>query len=199
MFPLAHQHLWFDYTLKMDRKKELSSETSLLLRNEGYSMWETAKTLKISNNGVYYSLQRTAQMGSNQNRKRSRRPWCTTKQEGTGTLESLVWKIGPQLAGSFYGKMSVSAFTVKERLWDAGPLSRVAKKKPYLRLANKSKILRWAKEHRHWTEEDLKKSVIDRQNQVWGVWITQKNICEMQNKWKHAGGVPDAICQPWWR
>jgi hypothetical protein len=25
------------------------------------------------------------------------------------------------------------------------------KKKPYLRLANK--ILRWAKEHRHWTEE----------------------------------------------
>ena len=28
-----------------------------------------------------------------------------------------------------------------------------AKKKPYLRLANKNKILRWAKEHRHWTEE----------------------------------------------
>jgi hypothetical protein len=35
--------------------------------------------------------------------------------------------------------------------------SRVAKKKPYLRLANKNKTLRWAKEHRHWTEE-LKKS-----------------------------------------
>ena len=45
--------------------------------------------------------------------------------------------------------------TVKRRLWDAGLL--VAKKKPYLRLANKRKRLRWAKEHRHWTEEDWKK------------------------------------------
>src|SRR4029434_2105392 len=35
-------------------------------------------------------------------------------------------------------------------------LGRVAKKKPYLRRANKKKILIWAKEHRHWTEEDWK-------------------------------------------
>jgi hypothetical protein len=28
-----------------------------------------------------------------------------------------------------------------------------AKKKPYLRLANKNKRLKWAKEYRHWTEE----------------------------------------------
>jgi hypothetical protein len=28
-----------------------------------------------------------------------------------------------------------------------------AKKKPYLRLANKKKRFRWAKEHRHWIEE----------------------------------------------
>jgi hypothetical protein len=33
------------------------------------------------------------------------------------------------------------------------PVGRVAKKKRYLRLANKKKRLRWAKEHRHWTEE----------------------------------------------
>jgi hypothetical protein len=32
-------------------------------------------------------------------------------------------------------------------------LGRVAKKNPYLRLANKNERLRWAKEHRHWTEE----------------------------------------------
>jgi hypothetical protein len=43
--------------------------------------------------------------------------------------------------------------TVKRRLRDAGLLDRVAKKKPYLKLANKKKRLRWAKEHRHWTEE----------------------------------------------
>jgi hypothetical protein len=47
--------------------------------------------------------------------------------------------------------------TVKRLLQDAGLLGRVAKKKPYLRLANKKKRLRWAKEHRQWTEEDCKK------------------------------------------
>ena len=45
--------------------------------------------------------------------------------------------------------------TVKRRLQDAGLLGRVAKKNPYLRLANKRKRLRWAKVHRHWTEEVL--------------------------------------------
>ena len=35
----------------------------------------------------------------------------------------------------------------------------MAKKKPYLRLANKKKRLIWAKEHRHWTEEDWKKEL----------------------------------------
>jgi hypothetical protein len=43
--------------------------------------------------------------------------------------------------------------TVKKRLWDADLPGRLAKKKLYLRLANKNKILRWAKEHRHRTEE----------------------------------------------
>ena len=33
----------------------------------------------------------------------------------------------------------------------------------------------------------LEKSVMDRWIYAWGVWITQKNICEMQNKWKDAG------------
>jgi hypothetical protein len=37
---------------------------------------------------------------------------------------------------------------VKRRLRDAGVLGRVAKKKQYLRLSNKNKILRWAKEHK---------------------------------------------------
>ena len=46
-------------------------------------------------------------------------------------------------------KTAVSASTVKRRLCNAGLLIRVAKKKPYLRLANKRKRLRSAKEHRH--------------------------------------------------
>ena len=53
--------------------------------------------------------------------------------------------------------MPFSTSTVKRRLWDAGLLGRVAKKKLYLRLANKRKRLRWAKEHKLWIEEDWKK------------------------------------------
>ena len=49
---------------------------------------------------------------------------------------------------------------MKTQLRDAGLLGRVAKKKPNLRLANKKKRLRWAKEHRHWTEEDWKKVLL---------------------------------------
>ena len=71
----------FGYRL---RNKDIYSETCqfiLVLRNEGYSMQQIAKKLKISYNPVYYSLHRTAQAGSNQNRKRSGRPRCTSEQE----------------------------------------------------------------------------------------------------------------------
>ena len=62
---------------------------------------------------------------------------------------------GPQVAASFDGtrKTPVSMSTVKRQLWDAGLLGRVAKKKPYPRLANKKKRLRWAKDHRHWSTQ----------------------------------------------
>ena len=56
----------------MARNKELSSDihqSVLALRNEGYFMREIAKELQISYNAVYYSLHRTVQSGSNQNRE----------------------------------------------------------------------------------------------------------------------------------
>ena len=116
------------------------------------------KKLKISYNAVYYSLHRTSQTGTNQNRKRSGRPRCTTKQEDKyNRVSSLKNRrlTSPQMAASLNStcKTPVSTSTVKMRLLDAGLLDRIAKKKPYLRLANKNKKLRLAKEHRHWTEE----------------------------------------------
>ena len=113
-------------------------------------MLEIAKKLKISYNAVYYSIYRTAQTGSNQNRKRSGRPQCTTEQEEEYSRVSSLRNrclTSPQLAASLNSprKTPVSTSTVKRRLWDAGLLGRVAKIKPYLRLANKKKILRWTK------------------------------------------------------
>jgi transposase len=116
---------------------------------------EIGKKLKISYNAVYYSLHRTAPTVSNQNRKRSGRPRCTTEQEDKyNRMSSLRNRrlTSPQMAASLNTtrKTQVSTSTVKRRLRDAGLLGRVAKKKPYLRLANKKKTLRWAEEHRHW-------------------------------------------------
>ena len=90
---------------------------------------------------MYYSLQRTAQTGSNQNRKRSGRPWCTNPQEDKYIRVSSLRNrrlTGPQLAASLNGshKTPVSTSTVKRRLRDADLLGRVAKKKPNLRQKN---------------------------------------------------------------
>jgi transposase len=125
----------------MARNKELSSETRqsiLVLRNEGYSMRSIAKKLEVSYNAVYYYLHRTVQTGSNQNRK------CTTEQADKYIRVSSLRNrhlTSSQLAASLNStrKTPVSMSTVKRRLRDAGLLGRVAKKKPYLRLANKNK------------------------------------------------------------
>ena len=140
---LEHQHLCVRLYRKWPEKE------NFLLKSTVYScseklMREIAKKLKISYNGVDYSLQRTAQMGSNQNRKRSGRPRCTTKQEDKYIRVSSLRNrrlTGPQLPASLNGtrKTPVSTSTVKRRLRDAGLLGRVAKKKPYLRLTNSLK------------------------------------------------------------
>jgi transposase len=101
---------------------------------------------------VYCSLHRTAQTGSNQNKKRSGRPRCTTEQEDKYIRVSSLRNrclTSPQLTASLNSthKTPVSTSIVKRRLRDAGLQGRVAKKSPYLRLANKMKRLRWAKEH----------------------------------------------------
>ena len=79
---LEHQHLWVQLQAQNGQNNALSSETRqsiIVLRNDGYSMTEIAKKLKISYNAVYYSLHRKVQTVSNQNRKRRGRPRCTTE------------------------------------------------------------------------------------------------------------------------
>ena len=88
-------------------------------------MREIAKKLKISYNAVYYSLHRTAQVGSNQNRKRSGRPQCTTEQEDKYIRVSSLRNrclTSTQLAASLNSthKTPVSTSTVKWLLRDAG-------------------------------------------------------------------------------
>jgi hypothetical protein len=86
--------------------------------------------LKILYNAVYYSLYRTAQTGSNQNRTKSGRPWCTTEKKDKYLMVSSLRNrriTSPQLAASLNSacKTPVSTLTVKRRLRNAGLLARV--------------------------------------------------------------------------
>lgn len=80
------------------------------------------KKQKISNT-AYYSLHRAEQTGSNQNRKRSGRPWCTTKHEEQYVRVCCLRNrhfTGPQLEASLNSacKRLVVASSVKRRVWD---------------------------------------------------------------------------------
>ena len=147
----------------MARNKVLSSETLKLLKVHSCSeKWRLfhARNCQETEDLVQRCVllpSQTAQTGSNENRKRSGRPRCTTEQEDKYIRVSSLRNrcLTNLLAASLNSthKTPVSMSTVKRRLRGAGLLGRFAKKKPYLRLANKNKRLRWAKEHRHWTEE----------------------------------------------
>ena len=113
---MEHQHLWV--WLQAQNGQAETPQSILVLRNEGYSMQEIAKKLKIWYNVVYYSPHRTAQTGSNQNRKKSGRPRCTTEQEdkyirGSSLRNRHLLNSSPQLAASLNstGKIPISKST----------------------------------------------------------------------------------------
>ena len=116
----------------MARNKDLSSETRqsiLVLRNEGYSMWEIVKKRKISYTAVYYSVHRTAQTVSNKNRKRSGRPGAQLSKWTSIRVSSVRnrSRASPQLAASLNStcKTPASTSTMKRQLRAAGHLGRV--------------------------------------------------------------------------
>ena len=86
-------------------------------------MREIAKKLKISYNAVYYSLHRTAQTGSNQNRKRKAPGGPGAQMSKYIRVSSLRNRCltSSQLAVSLNNtrKKSVSTSTVRRRLRDA--------------------------------------------------------------------------------
>ena len=68
---LEHQHVWVRLQAQNGLKKIKNSETRqsiLVLRNEGYSMREIAKKLKVAYTAVHWSLHRTAQNRYHQKR-----------------------------------------------------------------------------------------------------------------------------------
>ena len=145
---LEHKHLWVRLQAQNGQKQRLSSETHqsiLVLRNEGYSMREIAKKLKISYNAVCYSLHRTAQTGTNQNERGVGGPGAQLSKRTCTLVSSLRNRhLTSQLAASLNStrKTPVSTSTVKRWLWNAGLLGKVAKSKRYLRLVFENEMIK---------------------------------------------------------
>ena len=139
----------FDYRLKIVKNKVLSSETRqsiLVLRNEDYSVRAIDKKLKRMLCTTPFIEQ--YKLALTRIERGVGGPGAQLRKR-TSTVSSLRNRhlTSPQMAASLNStrKTPVSTSTVKRQLRDAGLLGRGAKKKPYLRLANKKKRLKWSK------------------------------------------------------
>ncbi|XP_064872775.1 PDZ and LIM domain protein 7-like, partial [Oncorhynchus nerka] len=91
---------------------------------------EAQNKIRAAEESLTLTLSKTEQTGSNQNRKRSGRPQCTTEQEDRYIRVSSLRNgllTSPQVAASLNStrKTPISTSTVKRRLRDAGLLGRV--------------------------------------------------------------------------
>lgn len=133
----------------------------IILRNEGQSYRQIAKTLQISVTGVAKTVKRYEQTGTHDDQKRSGRPKVTSESEDKFIrVISLRNRrmTAPEIQAQLNETRStdISSSTVKRRLRTAGLMGRVAARKPLLRTINKKKRLIWAKKHRSWTSEEWK-------------------------------------------
>ena len=151
-------------------------------------MQETTKKLKISYWGTRRILHRTVQIGFNNDRKTG---YSAQLCQWIKEPETLIWE-KQMLHKSSAGSLIKSTVPRKHKnisylqQWRGSEMLAFwvgLKKKPYPRLANDRKRLKWAKGSRCRVENDWKR-VIATLSQ--GVWMTLKKLCEARNKWKDA-------------
>ena len=148
---LEHQHLWVRLQAQKWPETKMYSETHqciLVLRNDGYPCEKLPRNWRYRTTLCTTPFIEQSKLALTRIERGVRGP---VHNWAWGQIHlCLVWErrlTSPQLAASLNSarKTPVSTSTVKRRLRDAGFLGRVAKKKPYLRLANEKKRLRWAK------------------------------------------------------
>lgn len=154
----------FILSCKMAKKKEISIEKRaqvIILKKAGKTQREIAALVGISQKGVFSTLKRYTETGSNVDKNRSGRPRKTNKHDDRriGAIsENDRFKTAPDITAEINRTLPnpISVTTVKDRLKNKGLVGRVAAKKPLLRAVNKQKRLKFAKEHENWTMEQWK-------------------------------------------
>ena len=146
----------------MVKKKNLSTEARtrvVVLVEEGYSMNEVAKKMKVSRCCVQQIVKKYKNTGTVVDRPRCGRPKVSTNRQDRELVQLSLRQrktTVPELRCE-WAKMSgvsVSTQTVCRRLLEKGLRGCVAAKKPKLTDNHKRKRLEWTKERREWDKDD---------------------------------------------
>ena len=149
----------------MARYQKTSMETRtrvVVLVEQGQSRREVGRQLGLNVKTVCAIVKKHQETGFVKDNKRSGRPKKTTKRQGRILIRtSLVDRrlTSPELRAKLdmdHG-VSISASTVRSRLYAAGLRGCVAAKKPLLRTANVKTRLEFARTHKDWTVEQWDK------------------------------------------
>lgn len=143
----------------MAPKCQISYESRVMIitmHQEGNSVRQIGKKLKISIRGVFKTIHRHRETGFYEDRPRSgasrkiserqeKYLVVTSKRKRLKTVRELTAELNAT------SDTTVSESTMRQRLADNNLRGYVATRKPPLRPVNKKKRLQWAKAHQHWT------------------------------------------------
>ena len=149
------------FLIEMAPKKELTIDQRIsivALKNAGLSIRAIAAQVKCSKNGVSCTLKRYAETNSTKNRngrsgvsKLSARDKRAIKINALKNIR-IVLREHAEVVNQCQ-KFTVCKNTVNKALHEFGLFGRIAQKKPLLRKKNIRDRLKWAREHRDWTNE----------------------------------------------
>ena len=165
------------------KKPNLSVEVRakiVTLVEEGYSMNQVAKRMKVSRCCVQELVKKHKETGTVQDRSREGRPRMTTKREDRLLARMSIRdrrKTAPELRSDWLEDAAVDASvsTVRRRLHEVGLRGCVAVKKPLLTQRHKDNRLTWAREHRDWSADDWGR-VIWSDESTFQLWRTKGRV-----------------------
>jgi|APFre7841882793_1041355.scaffolds.fasta_scaffold10376_2 transposase len=144
----------------MVKGKEISQEERFAMvemHKAGVSVGKIAKHFMRTKGGVSKLLKRVHARDSTKNRKGRGRKRKTTAREDRAMV-GLISRNKAENAReivqqSHFAGGSISPSTVQRRLAEAGFVARIKRKKPWLKPSHRAARLRWAREHKDWTED----------------------------------------------
>lgn len=146
--------------------------TAIVLRKEGYTYEEIAAKI---GGGVGKSAVRKVCMKFLKHNTIADLPRCHKKRITSRRDDSVIIRKALQnrrrsskdiSADMAEIGVTVSARTVRRRLFKAGLKARIPRKKPYLNAAQRKKRVDWCKDHKNWTVDDWSKVLFSDESRI---------------------------------